>query len=179
MLALITARFLLLLFHTSSAQGQGSARQNSYKSLSQRWPMKSPHLWCAKDFLAFASCSEFGKHNTRKSACVLVLVRESMWLYCLRCKALFLGKPLEIHSIYLLILEQSLKQKIKDCEQIECCSKQFVAFGVELAAGKPRKNLGSVRRSLQDMFHPHNWKTWPNLQSSWIFKIMSKYQKNQ
>lgn len=114
-----------------------------------------------------------------KCAFRLMLVSESMQPGCLRCKAWSLGKRLEIHSIYILILEYSLKQRIKYCDRYRLnTDPSNVALWVEVVAVKLQKLLGSVRWSVQDTFHPHNWKTWTSKQTSGISKIMNRYQNN-
>lgn len=115
-----------------------------------------------------------------KCACMLILISESVQPYRLRCKACSLGKHLEIHNIYILILEYYLKWGIKYCDRYRLnTAPSNIALWVEVVAVKLQKHLGSVRWSVQDMFHPHNWKTWTSKQTSGISKIMNRYQNNR
>lgn len=118
--------------------------------------------------------------GTNKCACGLILVGEGMQPYRLRYLAWSLGKHLEIHSIYIWILEYSLKPRIKYCDRFRLNTfPSSVALGVEAVAVKLQKHLGSARWSVQDMFHLHNWKTRTSKQTSGISKIMNRYQNKQ
>lgn len=152
--------------------------------MDQRWSRESRNRALGSDDSEFSLylVLSLKSNNTviNKSACIQTLISKITQAYHLRCKAWSLEQHLEIHRIYIMIPEYSLKQRIKYCDWYRSNTiPSNIALWVEAVAVKLQKHLGSVRWPVISRCHPHKWKAWASKQTSGISKTTNEYQSNQ